>query len=65
MERKTCQECKGKIVNKNIDYFFLGENLGEFPAEVCEKCGEKVFEEEITKKISIITKQKGLWGLIP
>ena len=63
MEKNMCEECKGKIVKKNVDYFFLGENLGKFPAEVCEKCGEKIFEEEITKKISGIAKQKGLWGL--
>ena len=63
MNRKICDECDGKIVKKNIDYIFLGENLGSFPAEVCTKCGEEGFTEEITKKIAAITKQKGLWGL--
>ncbi|MBI5073509.1 hypothetical protein HZA99_06855 [Candidatus Woesearchaeota archaeon] len=50
-------------MKKNVDYIFLGQNLGKFPAEVCTSCGEQVFEEEITRKISAITKQKGLWGL--
>ncbi|MEK6920936.1 MAG: hypothetical protein AABX82_03570 [Nanoarchaeota archaeon] len=63
MERKKCEECHGKIVKRNVDYIFLGENLGKFPAEVCTSCGEAVFEEDVTKKISLIAKQKGLWGL--
>ena len=63
MERKTCEECGGKILKKNVDYFFLGENLGKFSAEICASCGEQVFEEEVTKKVSLIAKQKGLWGL--
>ncbi len=63
MKRKICEECRGKIIKKNVDYFFLGENLGKFPAEVCTECGEQVFEEETTRKISAIVKQKGLWGL--
>ena len=63
MERKICEECGGKVVKKNIDYIFLGENLGSFPAQVCTKCKEEVFTEETTKKIATITKEKGLWGL--
>ena len=63
MERKTCEECAGKIVKKKVDYHFLGENLGKFPAEVCTQCSEQVFEEDVTKKIAAISKQKGLWGI--
>ena len=63
MERKVCEECGGKIIKKNVDYIFLGENLGKFPAEVCTQCREQVFEEQVTRRIAAITKQKGLWGL--
>jgi hypothetical protein len=63
MERKTCEECEGRIVKKKVDYLFLGENLGKFPAEVCIKCGEQVFDEEVMDQITAITKDKGLWGL--
>ena len=63
MERKTCEECNGKIAKKNVEYIFLGQNLGKFPAEVCTTCGEQVFEEGVTRKIAAMTKQKGLWGL--
>lgn len=63
MERKMCEECGGKIAKKTVDYFFLGETLGKFPAEVCQACGEQVFDEEITQQIAVVAKQKGLWGL--
>src|SRR3989344_8441887 len=63
MERTACEECGGRITNKEIDYVFLGENLGKFPAEVCNSCGEQVFDEEVTKKISQLAKKKKLWGL--
>lgn len=63
MKRKICEECGGKIIYKKVDYILLGENLGKFPAEVCTKCGEQVFDEDVSEKIDVIAKQKGLWGL--
>lgn len=63
MKRTKCEECGGKIVKKKVDYIFLGENLGKFEAEVCSKCEEKVFDEDVSKKISTIAKKRGLWGL--
>ncbi len=63
MERTTCEECGGRIIKKEVEYVFLGERLGDFPAEVCTKCSEEVFDEAITKKIAELAKKKGLWGL--
>ncbi len=63
MERKICEECGGKIVKKKVKYLFLGENLGQFPAEVCTECNEEVFDETVTKKISEIAKEKGIFGV--
>jgi len=63
MKRKTCEECGGKIIHKMVDYILLGENLGKFPADVCTKCSEQVFDEGVSEKIDVIAKQKGLWGL--
>ena len=63
LERIKCEECGGKVEKKKVDYLYLGENLGKFGAEVCEECGEVVFDEDITKKISEIAKKKGLYGL--
>ena len=58
-----CDECMGHIERKKIDYFFLGENLGKFDAEVCTKCGETLFDEEVSGKITEAAKAKGLWNL--
>ena len=51
MMRKKCDECGGKIVEREVDFSLFGVNIGQFPAEVCTKCGEKVFTEEISAEI--------------
>lgn len=63
MERTKCEECGGKIVKKKIEFELYGESLGMFPAEVCDKCGEEIFDEETSDKIDEAAKEKGLWGL--
>ncbi len=63
MKRQKCEECGGKIVKKQVDFSMYGVSLGKFPAEVCNKCGEEVFDEKTSEDIDIIAKQKGLWGL--
>ncbi|MEK6841229.1 MAG: hypothetical protein AABW57_01255 [Nanoarchaeota archaeon] len=63
MQRKICEECSGKIEKKLIDYILLGKILGKFEAEVCNKCGEQVFDEDVSDKIEKRAKESGLWGL--
>lgn len=63
MDRKICEECKGKIKNKEVEVKIYGESLGFFNAQVCSQCGEEVFDEETSDKIDEIAKKKGLWGL--
>ena len=63
MKRIKCEECGGKIIHKKVDFSMYGISLGKFPAEVCTKCGEEVFTEEMSDEIEKITKQKGLYGL--
>jgi|SRR3989344_1723022 len=63
MERQKCEECGGKLVKKQVDFSMYGISLGKFPAEVCLKCGEDVFDEKTSDEIDKIAKQKGLWGL--
>ena len=58
-----CDECGGSVERKRVDYLFLGENLGKFDAEVCTKCGEMLFDEDASKKITEAAKEKGLWDL--
>lgn len=63
MKRTKCEECGGRIVKKNVDYEFYGLKIGKFPAEVCSKCGEICFEEDVSRQITMKTKEMGLWGL--
>lgn len=63
MQRKNCEECEGKIETKLVDYILLGKNLGKFEAEVCSKCGETVFDENVSDKIEQKAKELSIWGL--
>lgn len=63
MERKKCEECKGKIMRKYVEFSMYGVSLGKFPAEVCTRCGEEVFDEKTSEEIDKVAKNKGLWGL--
>lgn len=63
MERKKCEECGGKVVRKKVEFTLYGKSLGSFPAEVCSKCGEEIFDEDTSDKIDEIAREKGLWGL--
>lgn len=63
MIRTKCEECGGSVVVRAIEYSYLGEAVGKFPAEVCTKCGETVFDEQASEQIERRVKQKGLYGL--
>ena len=61
---KKCYICeKGNLLKKKADYKLYGISIGKFYAEVCNKCGETFFGEEVSKKMTEIAKRKGLWGL--
>ncbi len=63
IKRTKCDECEGKITEKGVPYEIYGIKVGDFKAEVCEKCGEICFSEEESRKITEKTKKMGLWGL--
>jgi hypothetical protein len=63
MTRTKCDECGGKLVQRKVDFSMFGVSIGKFPAEVCSKCGEEIFTEEVSEQIDHIAKEKGLWGL--
>lgn len=63
MKRRKCEECRGNIIKKQVEFDMYGISLGKFPAEVCTKCGEQIFDEETSVKIDKIAKEKKLWGL--
>ena len=61
MKCPICDE--GTLKKKEIEEKMFGISLGNFPAEVCTKCGESFTSSETTHKIEEIAKKKGIWGL--
>lgn len=59
-----CPMCnKGKLNRSRIKEIISRISLGEFPAYVCNKCGESFTNKDTTKKIEKIAKEKGVWGI--
>ncbi len=59
-----CPICeKGELKKGKIRESMFGVFFGEFPAEVCSACGESFTDEVTTKKIEVVAKKKGIWGL--
>lgn len=56
-----CFVCKGELQEKKVNYFVDLDNtiiiIKEVPAKVCSQCGEKYFEDEISKNIEKIVEQ--------
>lgn len=60
----NCPICeKGVLKKSKIKEYMFGVYLGEFPAEVCNKCKESFTDEKTTKLIELSAKDKGIWGL--
>ncbi len=62
MKGNRC-DCGGEVTNKKVNFDLYGINLGKFEAEICKKCGEELFSEEVSKEIDKSAKKRGLWGL--
>jgi len=62
-ENTKCWECDGTYKEEMVDFSVYGTSLGKFKAKVCNKCGDKVFSEDVSDQIDKIAKQKGLFGL--
>ena len=58
-----CVICNNKTIQKILEYKEFGVSLGNFPAEVCEKCNEIYFDEKSVEKIQNKSKELGLFGL--
>ena len=59
-----CPICeKGLLKKKKIEEKMFGISLGNFTAEVCDKCGESFLDEDEMKKIELKAKELGIWGL--
>ena len=59
-----CPICeKGVLKKGKIKESMFGVYLGEFPAEICTKCGESFTDSKTMREIEEIAKRKGIWGL--
>ena len=62
--KMRCPICERGILKKGkIKETMFGVYLGEFPAEICDKCGESFTDEKTTRAIEEAAKKKGIWGL--
>src|SRR5437879_13896145 len=60
----TCPVCgKGRLRRGKVRQEMFGVDLGEYPAEICDSCGESFVDSEAMKKIEARAKAMGLWGL--
>lgn len=61
MKIGKCYVCEtGTLAKKKVNYKVLGVLIGNFGAEVCTKCGETFFDEDISREITKRTKEMGL-----
>ena len=59
-----CPICEKGILRKGkTKEEMFGIFLGEFPADICDHCGESFTNSKTTKEIEEIAKKKGIWGL--
>lgn len=63
LSREECDECGGKLELKSEPFKVKGILMGNFPTEVCTKCGERCYTEEVSREITKVSKEKGVWGL--
>jgi YgiT-type zinc finger domain-containing protein len=61
---EICPVCsKGKLRKGKVREEMFGVDLGEYPALVCDSCGESFVDQDAMKKIEAKAKEMGLWGL--
>ena len=59
-----CPACgKGKLRRGKMRERMFGIDLGEYPAEICNSCGESFVDQKAMRKIEARAKELGLWGL--
>lgn len=59
-----CPVCgKGELHRGKIREQMFGVDLGEYPAEICDSCGESFVDQKAMKKIEARARELGLWGL--
>jgi HTH-type transcriptional regulator / antitoxin MqsA len=58
----SCVFCGGKLEHKNVTFIYDEDNhyilVENVPAEVCEKCGEKIFAPKVTEELLKFAREK-------
>ena len=58
-----CGSCGGRVTIETVPFIYQGNiNLGEYEAEVCHSCGERIFSEEAFGEIEKRAKMLKIWG---
>lgn len=61
---KACPVCgKGKLHRGEVREEMFGIDLGSYPADVCDACGESFVDDAAMARIEARAKELGLWGL--
>lgn len=59
-----CPVCgKGTLRPGTVHEEMFGVDLGKYPGEVCDRCGESFLSSESMHKVEQKAKELGLWGL--
>lgn len=59
-----CPMCdKGALKKGKFQEEMFGISLGEYDAEICDKCGEAFFTLDTMDKMEARAKELGVWGL--
>jgi YgiT-type zinc finger domain-containing protein len=59
-----CPICgKGNLRAGVVHETMFGVALGDYPGEVCDRCGESFLSSETMKGVEDRAKELGLWGL--
>lgn len=60
----SCPACgKGTLRSGAVREEMFGVDLGTYPGEICNRCGESFLSSEDTDKVAERAKELGIWGL--
>ncbi len=59
----NCPECNQRMIIKKVPYIYKNQSyLGDFEAELCERCKIIYFSEESFRQIKKRARELGIWG---
>ncbi len=61
---ERCPVCgKGFLRPQVVHEEMFGIDLGDYPGEVCDRCGESFLSSDSMERVEARAKELGLWGL--